>query len=206
MRCYCGNCRFLTGKLSSVIGRNFGDGRDGFSRRTCCRPFPHRGSRQFPGSFPGRIRQARTGANKTQDAAKRFITRENAPFGGCHFGRRRHCRRCQLGPDYFLLMSNVAIEAEQFENIRTKVFADSESAVRELAAGIADFIRQRQTEKRAAVLGLATGSTPVKLYQELIRLHREQGLSFKNVITFNLDEYYGLAPTHPESYRHFMEV
>jgi glucosamine-6-phosphate deaminase len=103
-------------------------------------------------------------------------------------------------------MPNLAIEAEQFEKIRTKVFADSQTAVRELAAGINDFIRQRQTENRPAVLGLATGSTPVKLYQELIRLHREEGLSFKNVITFNLDEYYGLAPTHPESYRHFMEV
>ena len=103
-------------------------------------------------------------------------------------------------------MPNLAIEAEQFEKIRTKVFADSEAAVRELAGGIADLIRQRQAENRPAVLGLATGSTPVKLYQELIRLHREEKLSFKNVITFNLDEYYGLPPGHPESYRHFMEV
>ncbi len=103
-------------------------------------------------------------------------------------------------------MPTLAIEAEQFEKIRTKVFADSEAAVRELAGGIADLIRQRQAENRPAVLGLATGSTPVKLYQELIRLHREERLSFKNVITFNLDEYYGLAPGHPESYRHFMEV
>jgi len=103
-------------------------------------------------------------------------------------------------------MPTLAIEAEQFEKIRTKVFADSEAAVRELAGGIADLIRQRQAENRPAVLGLATGSTPVKLYQELIRLHREERLSFKNVITFNLDEYYGLPPGHPESYRHFMEV
>jgi glucosamine-6-phosphate deaminase len=103
-------------------------------------------------------------------------------------------------------MPTLAIEAEQFEKIRTKVFANSEAAVRELAGGIADLIRQRQAENRPAVLGLATGSTPVKLYQELIRLHREEGLSFKNVITFNLDEYCGLTPRHPESYRHFMEV
>ena len=106
----------------------------------------------------------------------------------------------------FSPMPNLPIEAEQFEKIRTKVFANSETAVRELAAGIAGFMRQRQTENRPAVLGLATGSTPVKLYQELIRLHREEGLSFKNVVTFNLDEYYGLPPTHPESYRYFMEV
>jgi glucosamine-6-phosphate deaminase len=103
-------------------------------------------------------------------------------------------------------MPTLAIEAEQFEKIRTKVFADSGAAVRELAGGIADLIRQRQAENRPAVLGLATGSTPVKLYQELIRLHREEKLSFKNVITFNLDEYYGLPAGHPESYRHFMEV
>jgi glucosamine-6-phosphate deaminase len=103
-------------------------------------------------------------------------------------------------------MPTLAIEAEQFEKIRTKVFADSEAGVRELAGSIADLIRQLQAENRPAVLGLATGSTPVKLYQELIRLHREERLSFKNVITFNLDEYYGLPPGHPESYRHFMEV
>jgi glucosamine-6-phosphate deaminase len=103
-------------------------------------------------------------------------------------------------------MHNSITEAEQFEKIPTKVFAGSETAVRELASIISDLIRQRQTENRQAVLGLATGSTPVKLYQELIRLHREEGLSFKNVVTFNLDEYYGLSPGHPESYRHFMEV
>jgi glucosamine-6-phosphate deaminase len=120
----------------------------------------------------------------------------------------RPLARCLLyhpGPD-FIPMPTLRTEAEQFEKIRTKVFPDSETAVRELAAGISNFIKQRQAENRPAVLGLATGSTPVKLYQELIRLHRDEGLSFKNVITFNLDEYYGLAPGHPESYRHFMEV
>lgn len=59
-------------------------------------------------------------------------------------------------------------------------------------------------EKPNAVLGLATGSTPVPLYEELFRLHREEGLDFKNVTTFNLDEYMGLAPTHAASYHHFM--
>jgi glucosamine-6-phosphate deaminase len=103
-------------------------------------------------------------------------------------------------------MPNSNTEAEQFEKIRTKVFPSSETAVRELASIVANVIRQRQSENRRVVLGLATGSTPVKLYQELIRLHREEGLSFQNVVTFNLDEYYGLPPDHPESYRHFMEV
>src|SRR5690606_532750 len=51
-----------------------------------------------------------------------------------------------------------------------------------------------------AVLGLATGSTPLRLYRELIRLHREEGLSFRNVVTFNLDEYYPIEPSHKESY------
>lgn len=55
-----------------------------------------------------------------------------------------------------------------------------------------------------AVLGLATGSTPLPFYQELIRLHREHGLSFANVTSFNLDEYLGLAREHPESYWSFM--
>ena len=97
-------------------------------------------------------------------------------------------------------------EAEQFERIRTGVFQTSDEAVGVVAALIARLIRQRQQEARNAVLGLATGSTPVKLYRELIRLHRNEGLSFRNVVTFNLDEYYGLPPHHPESYRHFMEV
>jgi glucosamine-6-phosphate deaminase len=58
--------------------------------------------------------------------------------------------------------------------------------------------------KPAAVLGLATGSTPLGLYAELIRMHREEGLDFSKVTTFNLDEYLGLGPDHPASYHHFM--
>ena len=58
--------------------------------------------------------------------------------------------------------------------------------------------------KPDAVLGLATGSTPLGLYKELIRMHREEGLDFSQVTTFNLDEYVGLAKDHPQSYHHFM--
>ncbi|MFM8982970.1 MAG: hypothetical protein ACKOLA_08700 [Spartobacteria bacterium] len=58
-------------------------------------------------------------------------------------------------------------------------------------------------EKPNAVLGLATGSTPVLLYRELVRMHREEGLDFSRVTSFNLDEYLGLAPSHPQSYHHF---
>lgn len=59
-------------------------------------------------------------------------------------------------------------------------------------------------EKRDAVLGLATGSTPLLLFRHLIRMHREEGLDFSRVTTFNLDEYVGLAPDHPSSYHDFM--
>ena len=59
-------------------------------------------------------------------------------------------------------------------------------------------------EKPEAVLGLATGRTPQRLYQELIRLHREEGLDFSRITTFNLDEYVGLPASHAQSYRHFM--
>ena len=59
-------------------------------------------------------------------------------------------------------------------------------------------------EKPHAVLGLATGGTPLPLYRELVRLHRDEGLDFSRVTTFNLDEYLGLGPGHPQSYHHFM--
>ena len=59
-------------------------------------------------------------------------------------------------------------------------------------------------EKPDAVLGLATGSTPLILYNELIRMHRKEGLDFSRVTTFNLDEYVGLPADHEQSYHHFM--
>ena len=65
---------------------------------------------------------------------------------------------------------------------------------------IAEVIRR----KPRAVLGLATGSTPLGTYKELIRLHKEEGLDFSRVVTFNLDEYVGLAHEHPQSYHYFM--
>lgn len=77
---------------------------------------------------------------------------------------------------------------------------DPETASRIAAEYVARVIRQKPN----AVLGLATGSTPVMLYQELIRMHREQGLDFSQVTTFNLDEYVGLDPGHPASYSRFM--
>ncbi len=96
-------------------------------------------------------------------------------------------------------------EYHQRERIPTDVFSDADEACRQVASKISLLLRERSAAGRTFVLGLATGSTPVRLYRELIRLHREEGLSFANVITFNLDEYHGLSPTHPESYRRFME-
>ena len=68
----------------------------------------------------------------------------------------------------------------------------------------AKFIADELRRKPALVLGLATGSTPIGMYQELIRMHKEEGLDFSKVITFNLDEYIGLPKDHPESYHSFM--
>lgn len=83
------------------------------------------------------------------------------------------------------------------------VFPSPADASEALASEIGDLVSRRASEGRHAVLGLATGSTPIRLYAELVRLHR-QGLSFSNVITFNLDEYLGIGRDHPESYWKFM--
>jgi glucosamine-6-phosphate deaminase len=96
-------------------------------------------------------------------------------------------------------------QAISFERIPTKIFPDSESASKIAAAEIAAIIRQKAKEGKTAVLGLATGSTPKKVYQELIRLHKEEGLSFKNVVTFNLDEYHPMEPDAIQSYVRFMK-
>jgi glucosamine-6-phosphate deaminase len=93
---------------------------------------------------------------------------------------------------------------EQFEKVPTLIFPTAVDAAAALAREVADLIRERNAAGRATVLGLATGSTPVPFYRELIRLHREEGLSFDRVLTFNLDEYHGLARDHRESYFRFM--
>ena len=92
-----------------------------------------------------------------------------------------------------------------FERIPTRIYADSNDASAAVAREIADLIRQRQLEGRPAVLGLATGSSPKKVYAELIRIHREEKLSFYNVISFNLDEYYPMQPDSLQSYMRFMK-
>src|SRR5262245_24931706 len=72
-----------------------------------------------------------------------------------------------------------------------------------IAARLAEIIRERRAAGRCAVLGLATGSTPIGIYRELIRRHREEGLDFSHVVTFNLDEYYPMPPDSLHSYHRF---
>jgi glucosamine-6-phosphate deaminase len=89
--------------------------------------------------------------------------------------------------------------------IPTLVFPTSAQASRHVALMIESLIRQNNSAGRPTVLGLPTGSTPVGLYRELIRLHKEAGLDFSRVLTFNLDEYYPMTPDDPQSYRRWMK-
>jgi glucosamine-6-phosphate deaminase len=92
----------------------------------------------------------------------------------------------------------------RLERIRVEILPDHEAIATEIASRIAALVRRRAAEGRRAVLGLATGSTPVGIYRELIRLHREEGLDFSNVVSFNLDEYYPMDPESLHSYHRFM--
>ncbi|MCB0602834.1 MAG: glucosamine-6-phosphate deaminase [Saprospiraceae bacterium] len=93
---------------------------------------------------------------------------------------------------------------QRFEKVPTQIFEHSEAASKAIAQDIAGLIRTKAKEGKYCVLGLATGSTPKTLYNELVRMHLEEGLSFKNVVTFNLDEYYPIAPDALQSYVRFM--
>ena len=95
-------------------------------------------------------------------------------------------------------------ETTRFENIHTEIFESSNAGSIAVANEIATLITEKQGQGEPCVLGLATGSSPIKVYQELVRLHEEEGLSFNNVVTFNLDEYYGLEKTDVQSYHYFM--
>ncbi len=88
--------------------------------------------------------------------------------------------------------------------VPTIVFSTSNQAARHIALQIEEIIKQNLVQGKFTVLGLPTGSTPVGLYRELIRMHKMEGLDFSKVITFNLDEYYPLDSTHPQSYRRWM--
>src|SRR5438105_14987986 len=89
--------------------------------------------------------------------------------------------------------------------IPTLVFPTSNQASRHVALMIESLIRQNNSANRLTVLGLATGSTPVGLYRELIRLHQDAGLDLARVVTFNLDEYYPMNKEDPHSYYLWMQ-
>lgn len=93
---------------------------------------------------------------------------------------------------------------DSFEKIPVKIFSTPTEGSAYVAFEIAEKIREFQQNGKQIVIGLATGSTPISLYKELVRLHREEGLSFKNVITFNLDEYYPIEKEAFQSYFSFM--
>jgi glucosamine-6-phosphate deaminase len=82
-----------------------------------------------------------------------------------------------------------ATDITRYEKMHVEVFSDSGNASVAVAREIADLIRARAYQRKKCVLGLATGSSPIRVYEELVRLHKEEGLSFANVVTFNLDEY-----------------
>ena len=93
----------------------------------------------------------------------------------------------------------------RFERIHTVIFNDKENAELLIAEEIKNLIEKNNKKGKKTVLGLATGSSPLGVYKKLIDLHKKEQFTFKNVITFNLDEYYGLKKDHKESYHHFMD-
>ncbi len=95
-------------------------------------------------------------------------------------------------------------EATRYEKIHNVIFNDSKQGSLQVAREISDLIREKSSKGQKCVLGLATGSSPISIYEELVRMHREEGLSFKNVVTFNLDEYHPMERNNIQSYHYFM--
>ena len=96
------------------------------------------------------------------------------------------------------------LEQTRFEKIHSVIFSDSKNASKIVANEIATLIKKKQKNNQNCVLGLATGSSPISVYNELVRMHKEDGLSFFNVISFNLDEYFPMKKDDIQSYHHFM--
>lgn len=95
-------------------------------------------------------------------------------------------------------------EETRFEKIHNVIFESSQEASLLVAREIANLIQRKSELNEPCVLGLATGSSPIKVYEELVRIHKEEGLSFAGVVTFNLDEYYPMDKNDIQSYYHFM--
>jgi len=95
-------------------------------------------------------------------------------------------------------------EDTRFEKIHNVTYKSSIEASILVAQEIASLIKEKQQENKHCILGLATGSSPIRVYEELVRMHKEEGLSFENVITFNLDEYFPMDKNNIQSYFYFM--
>src|SRR5215216_618229 len=93
---------------------------------------------------------------------------------------------------------------DSFEKIPVKIFPSPKEGSKYVANVIANLKKEKNAEGRKCVIGLATGSTPKTLYAELVHMHQHEGLSFKNVITFNLDQYYPMEADALYSYHYFM--
>ncbi len=97
------------------------------------------------------------------------------------------------------------LEETRFEKLPVTVYPNQDIASKKVARRITDLIVNKQKNGEKAILGLATGVTPIGVYRELVRIHKEEGVSFQNVITFNLDEYFPMKPTSAQSYVTFMK-
>jgi glucosamine-6-phosphate deaminase len=95
-------------------------------------------------------------------------------------------------------------EGTQLERIPVLIFDDPGQLELQVARRVANLVEERTAAGRRVVLGLPTGSTPIGVYRQLVRMHREEGLDFSNVVTFNLDEYYPIEPASLQSYHRFM--
>jgi len=93
----------------------------------------------------------------------------------------------------------------RFERIHTVIFDNKENAELLIAKEIIQLIQKNNKKNKKTVLGLATGSSPKGVYKNLIEIHKKEKVSFKKVVTFNLDEYYGISKDHKESYNQFMD-
>ena len=93
---------------------------------------------------------------------------------------------------------------DSLEKIPVKIFRDSKTGSAFVAKQIATLIKEKEAAGKKCVIGLATGSSPKTLYAELVHMHKHEGLSFKNVITFNLDQYYPMDKDALQSYHYFM--
>ena len=92
----------------------------------------------------------------------------------------------------------------QYEKIPVRIFNEAGEASKKVAKEIATLIQMKNEQSKNCVLGFPTGSTPIGVYEELVRLHQEEGLSFKNVVTFNTDEFCPIDPTKLQSFNRYM--